>query len=63
MDPWKLNRENILGKAVFIIPYMGMPMIYMMGFFGDYITSVIATITFILALNILYVTKELVQHI
>jgi len=34
-----------------------------MGFFGDYITSVIATITFILALNMLYIAKELVQHI
>lgn len=63
MDPWSLNKENILGKVIFVAPYIGMPMIYMMGFFGDYITSVIATITFILALNILYVTKELVQHI
>jgi len=63
MDPWELSKENILGKVVFIVPYMGMPMIYMMGFFGDYITSVIATITFILALNMLYIAKELVQHI
>lgn len=62
MDPWKLSRENVLGKAVFMVPYIGMPMIYMMNFFGDYITSIVATITFILALNILYVTKELVQH-
>ena len=63
IDPWRLSKKNILGKAVFIVTYAGFPLVYMMRFFGDYITSVIATITFILALNIVYISKELVQYI
>ncbi len=59
-DPWKINAGECLGKEILIIPGMGILLVYMIMFFGDYISSIIATITFILALNVIYIARELV---
>ncbi len=59
-DPWVLRRENIVGKHVFTIPYVGYPSLFFSGIFGGPVTGISVTITFILGLFIIYILRDVV---
>lgn len=62
-DPWLLREKNIIGRAVLIIPYIGLLSIYYNGFFPDRATSIGFITVFISLFTIIYLTRKmLIKH-
>ncbi len=59
-DPWLLTKNDIIGKYMGSVPKLGMPLIFLIEIFGGFVQTIMAIITFILFLNIMYITRILV---
>ena len=58
IDPWIIEKDNIIGKLKYIIPLIGYPLVFFIAGVGDYITSILFLITTILFTYIIYITKH-----
>ncbi len=57
-DPWLVSRSNVIGKVVYIIPMIGIPYYLLMSFFGNYISTLVSLIVFIITYNIYMILRE-----
>lgn len=60
VDPWILHNEQIIGKYIIRIPYIGFPILYYLQIVNDKILGINLIIFFILLFTILYLTREMV---
>ncbi len=63
VDPWVVRYDNILGKTIYSIPYIGMPIIFLAILSKDYVTFVVTLTSIILFIFSLYIVKEVIMRI
>ncbi|GEM_PF-1350431 len=47
-DPWRIDQDKIIGKTMFIIPYLGYPLILLSNLFGTYYMGLLFLVSLIL---------------
>ncbi len=58
VDPWKIDQDKIIGKTMFIIPYLGYPLILLSNLLGTYYMGLLFLVSLILLFLFLsYYTK------
>ncbi|OYT40501.1 MAG: signal peptidase I [Desulfurococcales archaeon ex4484_58] len=61
-DPWLLTKEDIIGKVFLTIPLIGIPYVYLISFFGNYLSAALFIISLVVVLNILSINKEVLYN-